>query len=102
MVANVFNYVLIHAFLASVNCFWNCIWLYLFITISHIKNVFLQEDDDGHVIALQTIYDLLTKCQDIFLDHFARLGVFCKVQQFIGPENVNAQQINSRQVWFLV
>lgn len=49
--------------------------------------LFLQEDDDGHVIALQTIYDLLIKCQDTFLDHFARLGVFCKVQQLIGPDN---------------
>ncbi|VVC42226.1 Hypothetical protein CINCED_3A002842 [Cinara cedri] len=46
-----------------------------------------EEDDDGHVIALQTIFDLLNKCQDTFLDHFARLGVFCKVQQLIGPDN---------------
>jgi len=64
----------------------------------------LQDDDDGHVIALQTINDLLTKCQDTFLDHFARLGVFCKVQQLIGPENTpeqdNVQEIDSRQVCF--
>lgn len=65
-------------------------------------HLLLQEDDDGHVIALQTIYDLLIKCQDTFLDHFARLGVFCKVQQLIGPDNNlekdNTQQIDSRLV----
>lgn len=62
----------------------------------------MQEDDDGHVIALQTIYDLLIKCQDTFLDHFARLGVFCKVQQLIGPDNNpekdGVQLVDSRQV----
>lgn len=66
----------------------------------------MQDDDDGHVIALQTIYDLLIKCQDTFLDHFARLGVFCKVQQLLGPDNNpekdSTQQIDSRQVCILV
>lgn len=55
-------------------------------TTSQIKNIFLQENDDGHIIALQTINDLLTKCLDTFLYHFARLGVFGKVQQLIGPD----------------
>jgi len=44
----------------------------------------------------------LNKCQDTFLDHFARLGVFCKVQQLIGPDSNsevdNAQQIDSKNV----
>ncbi|XP_050441159.1 E3 ubiquitin-protein ligase HECTD1 isoform X2 [Adelges cooleyi] len=58
-----------------------------------------EEDDDGHVIALQTINDLLIKCQDIFLDHFARLGVFCKVQQLIGPEtNIEKDNIQKCDV----
>jgi len=64
--------------------------------------LFVKEDDDGHVIALQTIYDLLIKCQDIFLDHFARLGVFCKVQQLIGPDNnseKDVKQVDLRQVY---
>lgn len=64
--------------------------------------MFVKEDDDGHVIALQTIYDLLIKCQDIFLDHFARLGVFCKVQQLIGPDNnseKDVKQVDLRQVY---
>lgn len=65
----------------------------------------MQEDDDGHVIALQTTYDLLIKCQDTFLDHFARLGVFCKVQQLIGPDNNlekdDIQPADPRQVYNL-
>lgn len=44
----------------------------------------------------------MIKCQDIFLDHFARLGVFCKIQQLIGPnnnsENDNVKQVDVRQV----
>ncbi|CAG2067311.1 unnamed protein product, partial [Timema podura] len=43
------------------------------------------EDEDGHLVVLQIIQDLMTKAQDIFLDHFARLGVFSKVQQLAGP-----------------
>nr|CAD7398862.1 unnamed protein product [Timema cristinae] len=44
-----------------------------------------EEDEDGHLVVLQIIQDLMTKAQDIFLDHFARLGVFSKVQQLAGP-----------------
>nr|XP_014275679.1 E3 ubiquitin-protein ligase HECTD1 isoform X5 [Halyomorpha halys] len=39
------------------------------------------DDEDGHLVVLQIIEDLMTKARDIFLDHFARLGVFCKVAQ---------------------
>ncbi|XP_065207160.1 E3 ubiquitin-protein ligase HECTD1 isoform X3 [Planococcus citri] len=39
------------------------------------------DDDDGQIMVLQIIQDLMVKSQDIFLDHFARLGVFSKVQQ---------------------
>jgi len=46
----------------------------------------------------------LNKCQDTFLDHFARLGVFCKVQQLIGPDNNpekdDVPQIESKNVGF--
>lgn len=31
-------------------------------------------------MVLQIIQDLMVKSQEIFLDHFARLGVFSKVQ----------------------
>ncbi|XP_046388843.1 E3 ubiquitin-protein ligase Ufd4 isoform X5 [Ischnura elegans] len=45
-----------------------------------------EEDEDGHLVVLQIIQDLMIKAQDIFLDHFARLGIFCKVMQLAGPE----------------
>uniref|UniRef100_A0A0K8T796 E3 ubiquitin-protein ligase n=1 Tax=Lygus hesperus TaxID=30085 RepID=A0A0K8T796_LYGHE len=40
-----------------------------------------EDDEDGHLVVLQIIEDLMTKAREIFLDHFARLGVFCKVAQ---------------------
>ncbi|XP_044733919.1 E3 ubiquitin-protein ligase HECTD1 isoform X2 [Chrysoperla carnea] len=43
------------------------------------------EDEDGHLVVLSIISDLMAKAQDIFLDHFARLGVFSKVQALAGP-----------------
>lgn len=43
-----------------------------------------QDDEDGHVVVLAIIEDLMTKTQDAFLDHFARLGVFSKVQALMG------------------
>ncbi|XP_031338883.1 E3 ubiquitin-protein ligase HECTD1 isoform X7 [Photinus pyralis] len=46
------------------------------------------EDEDGHLIVLSIIQDLMIKAQDIFLDHFARLGVFSKVQALAGPPDV--------------
>lgn len=45
-----------------------------------------QDDDDGHLLALQICQDLLLKQKDIFLDHFARLGIFHKVMQLVGNE----------------
>lgn len=43
--------------------------------------VAFQDDEDGHLVVLQIIEDLMAKAREIFLDHFARLGVFCKVAQ---------------------
>lgn len=37
------------------------------------------------MIVLAIIQDLMAKCQEIFLDHFARLGIFTKVQALAGP-----------------
>ncbi|CAH0382752.1 unnamed protein product [Bemisia tabaci] len=47
-----------------------------------------EDDEDGHATVLQIIQDLMTKAQDIFLDHFARLGIFSKVLQLAGPQDV--------------
>ena len=38
-----------------------------------------EEDDDGHLLILNMVKDLMVKAQDIFVEHFARLGVFVKV-----------------------
>lgn len=52
----------------------------------------LQEDEDSHLVVLSIIQDLMVKAQDIFLDHFARLGIFSKVQALAGPPE--SQDIN--------
>ncbi|XP_067621577.1 E3 ubiquitin-protein ligase Ufd4 isoform X2 [Eurosta solidaginis] len=46
-----------------------------------------EDDDDGHLVVLTIIEELMSKTQDEFLDHFARLGVFSKVQALMEPEN---------------
>ncbi|XP_076273657.1 ubiquitin fusion-degradation 4-like isoform X2 [Rhynchophorus ferrugineus] len=43
------------------------------------------EDEEGHSVVLAIIQDLMTKAQKIFLDHFARLGIFSKVQALAAP-----------------
>uniref|UniRef100_A0A8D8T0U6 E3 ubiquitin-protein ligase n=1 Tax=Cacopsylla melanoneura TaxID=428564 RepID=A0A8D8T0U6_9HEMI len=43
-----------------------------------------EEDEDGHLVVLTVIQSLMSKAQDIFLDHFARLGVFSKVLLLAG------------------
>lgn len=44
-----------------------------------------QEDEDGQHTVLQIIEDLMERCPDVYLDHFARLGVFNKVLAIAGP-----------------
>ena len=44
-----------------------------------------QDDEDGHVTALHIIQELMSKGQELFLDHFARLGVFNMVHSMAGP-----------------
>lgn len=42
------------------------------------------------------IQDLMIKSQDIFLDHFARLGIFSKVQTLAGPLEVQENEENEQ------
>ncbi|KAI8043508.1 hypothetical protein M5D96_004840 [Drosophila gunungcola] len=42
-----------------------------------------EDDDDGHLIVLNIIEEIMCKTQEEFLDHFARLGVFAKVQNLM-------------------
>ncbi|KAG5887757.1 E3 ubiquitin-protein ligase Ufd4 [Gonioctena quinquepunctata] len=44
-----------------------------------------EEDEDGHSVVLSIVQDLMGKSQDVFLDHFARLGIFTKVLALAGP-----------------
>lgn len=44
-----------------------------------------EEDDNGHLIALQIVQDLMKKGQEIYLEHFARLGLFGRVLALVGP-----------------
>ncbi|XP_061930115.1 E3 ubiquitin-protein ligase HECTD1 isoform X16 [Apis cerana] len=46
-----------------------------------------EEDEDGHLVVLQMIQDLMIKGKDEFLEHFARLGVFSKVAALAGPQD---------------
>ncbi|KAJ8668132.1 hypothetical protein QAD02_009795 [Eretmocerus hayati] len=46
-----------------------------------------EEDEDGHLVVLQMIQDLMIKGKDEFLEHFARLGVFSKVGALAGPQD---------------
>ena len=47
--------------------------------------MFLFQDEEGHLTSLQIIQDLMNKDGDLFLEHFARLGVFNKVLTLAGP-----------------
>ncbi|KAM4625799.1 E3 ubiquitin-protein ligase HECTD1 isoform 2-T2 [Polymixia lowei] len=44
-----------------------------------------EDDDDGHLLALQIIRDLVDKGGEVFLDQLARLGVINKVSTLAGP-----------------
>ncbi|XP_044007994.1 E3 ubiquitin-protein ligase HECTD1 isoform X1 [Aphidius gifuensis] len=50
-----------------------------------------EEDEDGHLIVLQMIQDLMMKGKDEFLEHFARLGVFSKVAALAGPQETTPE-----------
>lgn len=47
------------------------------------------------MVVLTIIEDLMTKTQEAFLDHFARLGVFSKVQALMGGSAGEGEQAES-------
>lgn len=62
------------------------------------KTFRLQDDEDGHLAVLIIIEEMMSKTKDEFLDHFARLGVFSKVQALIGTASeVEVEQIKSQE-----
>lgn len=58
--------------------------------------LFLQDDDDGHLLALQIIRDLVDKGGDLFLDQLARLGVISKVSTLAGPSSDDENEEESK------
>ena len=57
------------------------------VQLTHVLAIVLDndDDDDGHMTALLVIGDVMAKCQETFLDHFARFGVFQMVHSLAGP-----------------
>lgn len=55
-----------------------------------------QDDDDGHLLALQIIRDLVDKGGDVFLDQLARLGVINKVSTLAGPTSDDENEEESK------
>ncbi|XP_030384649.1 E3 ubiquitin-protein ligase Ufd4 [Scaptodrosophila lebanonensis] len=56
-----------------------------------------EDDDDGHLIVLNIIEELMCKTHEEFFDHFARLGVFSKVQSLMNhDEDNNSLQITTK------
>lgn len=53
-----------------------------------------QDDEDGHLVVLTIIEELMNKKQEEFLDHFARLGVFSKVQSLMGSGGEVESEVN--------
>ncbi|XP_051775957.1 E3 ubiquitin-protein ligase HECTD1 isoform X9 [Erpetoichthys calabaricus] len=55
-----------------------------------------EDDDDGHLLALQIIRDLVDKGGDVFLDQLARLGVINKVSTLAGPMSDDENEEESK------
>nr|XP_028577052.1 E3 ubiquitin-protein ligase HECTD1 isoform X8 [Podarcis muralis] len=55
-----------------------------------------EDDDDGHLLALQIIRDLVDKGGDLFLDQLARLGVISKVSTLAGPTSDDENEEESK------
>lgn len=51
----------------------------------------MQDDDDGHLIVLGIAEELMVKAADIYLEQFARLGVFSKVEALAAVPANSAQ-----------
>ena len=59
-----------------------------------------QDDDDGHLLALQMIDDLVEKGGDLFMDQLARLGVINKVSGLAGTasDDESEQDLKAEKV----
>ncbi|XP_047473945.1 E3 ubiquitin-protein ligase HECTD1-like isoform X10 [Penaeus chinensis] len=55
-----------------------------------------EEDEDGHLVALQMVDDLLSKAAPLLLEHCARLGVISKVGSLAGPSDPPIEEYSSK------
>lgn len=81
------------------------------LSFTDLSTCFSQDDDDGHLLALQIIRDLVDKGGDVFLDQLARLGVINKVSTLAGPtsDDENEEEakpekvrLNSFHIFFFI
>ncbi|XP_013177652.1 PREDICTED: E3 ubiquitin-protein ligase HECTD1 isoform X2 [Papilio xuthus] len=54
-----------------------------------------QDDDDGHLIVLGIAEELMVKAADIYLEQFARLGVFSKVEALAAVPAQSTQHLSA-------
>ncbi|XP_065095254.1 E3 ubiquitin-protein ligase Ufd4 isoform X2 [Ochlerotatus camptorhynchus] len=62
---------------------------------SNWSDLNIADDEDGHLVVLTIIEELMSKTQNDFLDHFARLGVFSKVQSLMGENGFGGEGDNT-------
>ncbi|XP_049282299.1 E3 ubiquitin-protein ligase Ufd4 isoform X2 [Anopheles funestus] len=63
-------------------------------TQSNWSDLSIADDEDGHLVVLTIIQELMSKTQNDFLDHFARLGVYTKVQALMGEPSFDGNDNN--------
>ncbi|KAK7103616.1 E3 ubiquitin-protein ligase HECTD1-like isoform X2 [Littorina saxatilis] len=56
-----------------------------------------EEDDDGHLLVLSIMQDLMEKGRHVFLEHFARLGLFARVANLAGPPIVEEDGAKAKE-----
>ncbi|XP_076442551.1 E3 ubiquitin-protein ligase HECTD1-like isoform X4 [Babylonia areolata] len=56
-----------------------------------------EEDDDGHLLVLNIMQDLMEKARHVFLEHFARLGLFARVSNLTGPVGVEEEGAKAKE-----
>uniref|UniRef100_A0A182K5I5 E3 ubiquitin-protein ligase n=1 Tax=Anopheles christyi TaxID=43041 RepID=A0A182K5I5_9DIPT len=63
-------------------------------TQSNWSDLSIADDEDGHLVVLTIVQELMSKTQNDFLDHFARLGVYTKVQALMGEPSFDGNDNN--------
>ncbi|CAG0885275.1 unnamed protein product [Cyprideis torosa] len=56
------------------------------------------DDEDGHLLAIYAAAALLKKAPEIFVEHFARLGVYSQIMQLSGDEDGEGSETSEVQL----